>query len=182
MLDFLIQRWWILAIRGVVAVLFGLFAFFSPHLTLTYLVSLFGIFALADGFFTMGAAIALGWLTLFCEGVVGAAIALLVFVMPVTAHVMIVQFIIAWAVVTGVFELLGVYGLRKSISRAVQKGEWLLGAEGLLTIGPGGLCAAPPAPEVTTFMRTVGVYAIVSGVVFVLFAFNVRTWPHTTLG
>jgi len=59
MLDFLINRWWILAIRGVAAVLFGVFAFFSPHLTLGYLLSLFGIFALADGFFTMGAAIAL---------------------------------------------------------------------------------------------------------------------------
>lgn len=179
MLDFLIKRWWILAIRGVVAVLFGMFAFFSPHLTLSYLVALFGIFALADGFFTMGAAIALGWLTLFCEGVVGASIALLVFVMPDTARVMIVNFIVAWAVVTGGFELAGVYGLRKSINNAVKKGEWLLGAEGLLTIGLGVLAAALASAEVTTFMRTIGVYAVVSGVVFVAFAFNVRTWPHT---
>jgi len=180
MLDYLINRWWIVAIRGVVAVLFGIFAFLRPHVTLTYLVSLFGIFALADGFFTMGAAIALGWLTLFCEGVVGAAIAGLVFVMPVTANVMIVYFIVAWAIVTGAFELAGVYGLRHSISKAIKKGEWLLGAEGLLTIGLGVLAAALSTAEVTTFMRTVGAYAVVSGVIFVVFAFNVRTWPRTT--
>ena len=179
MLDYLINRWWILAIRGVVAVLFGIFAFVQPHLTLGYLVSLFGIFALADGFFTMGAAIALNWLTLFCEGVVGAAIALLVFVMPVTANVMIVYFIVAWAIVTGAFELAGVWGLRKSISAAIQKGEWLLGAEGLLTIGLGVLAFALSSADVTTFMRTVGAYAVVSGVVFVVFAFNVRSWPRT---
>ena len=178
MLDYLINRWWILAIRGAVAVLFGIFAFFSPHLTLSYLVALFGIFALADGFFTMGAAIALGWLTLFCEGVVGASIALLVFIMPDTARLMIVNFIVAWAVVTGGFELAGVYGLRKSISKAIRKGEWLLGAEGLLTIGLGVLAAALASSEVVTFMRTLGVYAVVSGVVFVALAFNVRTWPH----
>ena len=179
MLDYLINRWWILAIRGVVAVLFGIFAFVQPHVTLAYLVSLFGIFALADGFFTMGAAIALNWLTLFCEGVVGAAIALLVFVMPATASVMIVYFIVAWSIVTGAFELAGVWGLRKSISAAIQKGEWLLGTEGLLTIGLGVLAFALSASEVTTFMRTVGAYAVVSGVVFVVFAFNVRTWPRT---
>lgn len=179
MLDYLINRWWILAVRGVVAVLFGIMAFLQPHLTLTYLVSLFGIFALADGFFTMGAAIALNWLTLFCEGVVGAAIALLVFVMPETARVMIVYFIVAWALVTGGLELAGVYGLRKSISRAIQKGEWLLGVSGLLTIGLGVLAAALASSEVTTFMRTVGVYAVVSGALFVALAFNVRTWPHT---
>ncbi len=180
MLDYLVKRWWILAIRGAVAVLFGIFAFLQPHLTLTYLVSLFGIFALADGFFTMGAAIALDWLTLFCEGVVGAAIALLVFVMPDTARLMIVNFIVAWAVVTGAFELIGVWGLRHSISRAIQKGEWLLGAEGFLTIGLGVLCAALASSEVVTFMRTVGIYAVLSGTLFVALAFNVRTWPHTT--
>lgn len=178
MLDYLIDRWWILAIRGVVAVLFGIVAVLQPHLTLTYLVSLFGIFALADGFFTMGAAIALNWLTLFCEGVVGASIALLVFMMPATAQVMIVYFIVAWALVTGGLELAGVYGLRKSINRAIQKGEWLLGVSGLLTIGLGVLTAALASADTTTFMRTLGVYAVVSGVLFVALAFNVRTWPR----
>ena len=178
MFDYLINRWWILAIRGAVAVLFGFFAFLTPHLTLTYLVSLFGIFALADGFFTMGAGVALNWLTLFSEGFIGAAIALLVFVMPATAHVMIVYFIVAWALVTGTFELAGVWGLHRSLNRAIQNGEWLLGAEGLLTIGLGVLAAALASSDVTTFMRAVGVYAVVSGVVFVALAFNVRTWPH----
>jgi len=179
MLDYLINRWWILAVRGIVAVLFGIVAVLQPHLTLTYLVSLFGIFALADGFFTMGAALALNWLTLFCEGVIGSAIALLVFVMPATAQVMIVYFIVAWALVTGGLELAGVYGLRKSISSAIQKGEWILGVSGLLTIGLGILAAALASAEVTTFMRTLGVYAVVSGALFVALAFNVRTWPHT---
>ncbi len=178
MLDYLINRWWILAIRGAVAVLFGFSAFFAPQLTLKYLVSLFGIFALADGFFTMGAGAALNWLTLFSEGFIGAAIAVLVFVMPDTARLMIVYFIVAWALVTGALELAGVWGLHRSISRAIQRGEWLLGAEGLLTIGLGVLCAVLATSTVSMFMRTVGVYAVVSGVLFVALAFNVRTWPH----
>jgi len=177
-LDYLINRWWILAIRGAAAVVFGLLAVLTPQLTLGYLVSLFGVFALADGFFSMGAGAALNWLTLFAEGIVGAAIALVVFVMPVTARVLIVEFIVAWALVTGVLELVGVYELRKVVSRAITKGEWLLGAEGLLTIGLGVLAAMMAASEVTMFMRTVGIYAVVSGVLFVALAFNIRTWPH----
>lgn len=177
-LDYLINRWWILAIRGAAAVVFGLLAVLTPQLALGYLVSLFGVFALADGLFSMGAGVALNWLTLFAEGIVAAAIALVVFVMPVTARVLIVEFIVAWALVTGVLELVGAYELRKVVSRAITKGEWLLGAEGLLTIGLGVLAAMLAASEVTTFMRTVGTYAMVSGVLFVAFAFNVRTWPH----
>ncbi len=177
-LDYLINRWWILAVRGAVAVVFGLLAFLAPHTTLGYLVSLFGIFALADGFFSMGAGAALNWLTLFCEGVVAAAIALVVFVMPATARVLIVEFIVAWALVTGALELVGVYELRKVVSRVMTKGEWLLGAEGLLTIGVGVLAAMLAAAQVTTFMRAIGVYAMVSGVLFVVLAFNVRRWPH----
>ena len=171
MLDYLINRWWILAIRGVLAVAFGLFAFLQPNVTYAYLVSAFGVVALADGFFTIGAAIALNWITLFLEGVVGGAIAFLVFIMPAVAQVWIVYFIVAWALVTGTLEMIGVFGLRASINAAIKKGEWLLGTEGLLTIGLGVLALVFASADVTTFMRTIGV--------FVAFAFNVRTWPRT---
>ena len=59
------------------AAAFGVMALLAPDKTLAFLVSLFGIFALADGVFTMGAGFASNWFTLFLEGVVGGAVGLL---------------------------------------------------------------------------------------------------------
>ena len=129
MFDQLINRWWIVAARGTVAVAFGVMAFLSPDKTLTFLVSLFGIFAIADGIFTIGAGLATNWLTLFLEGVVGGAIGLLTVLFPAAAQLWFVYLIVAWAFVTGALELSGAYSLRKSATGPLQRGEWLLGCQ-----------------------------------------------------
>jgi uncharacterized membrane protein HdeD (DUF308 family) len=67
MFDELIRRWWIVAARGIVAVAFGVAALLAPAQTLAVLVSLFGVFAVADGVFTMGAGLSLNWLSLFLK-------------------------------------------------------------------------------------------------------------------
>ena len=96
-----------MAARGILAVAFGVLALVAPERTLVVLVSLFGIFALADGFFTIGAGLALNWLTLFLEGVVGGAIGLLTLLNPAATQLWFVYLIIAWATVTGVLERAG---------------------------------------------------------------------------
>lgn len=179
MLDQLINRWWIIAARGAVAVVFGVAAFFAPHTTMGYLVSLFGLFALADGIFTIGAGLALSWLTLFLEGVVGGAIGLLTFLMPVAAAMWFVYFIVAWAFVTGALELVAAYGLWRLTTRLLSEGEWLLGVSGVLSVAFGTIVAVRSTTDVTQFMWTVGAYALVSGAMLVVLAFNIRTWPRT---
>ena len=111
MFDQLIRRWWIVAARGVVALVFGAVAFLAPERTLAFLVSLFGVFALADGFFTIGAGLSLNWLSLFLEGVVGGAVGLLTFFYPPAAQMWFVYMIVAWAFVTGALEIAGAFGL-----------------------------------------------------------------------
>ena len=53
MLHTLARNWWALALRGLVAVLFGLLTFFVPAITLMTLVLLFGVYALLDGLFNV---------------------------------------------------------------------------------------------------------------------------------
>ena len=58
MLSVLTTNWWALAIRGILAVIFGILAFLWPGLTLTVLVLVFGVYAIADGIFSIVTAVA----------------------------------------------------------------------------------------------------------------------------
>jgi uncharacterized membrane protein HdeD (DUF308 family) len=82
------RTWWMLAVRGVAAVIFGLLALIWPQITLLALVLVFGAYALVDGAFSLVAAArgrelaggSRGWLIL--EGLLGVAagiVAIIVF-------------------------------------------------------------------------------------------------------
>ena len=176
MFDQLIRRWWIVATRGIVALAFGMAAFLAPERTLALLVSLFGLFAFADGIFTMGAGLSVSWLSLFLEGVAGIAVGLLTWLSPATAQFWFVYLIVAWAFVTGALELTGALGLRKMVNGPMVKGEWLLGVSGVLSLVFGALMSMRPEPDAAAFIWIIGGYAIVSGALLLALALNIRTW------
>ena len=176
MFDQLIRRWWIVAARGVVALAFGVAAFLAPERTLALLVSLFGLFAFADGIFTIGAGLSVSWLSLFLEGVVGMAVGLLTWLSPTFAQFWFVYLIVAWAFVTGALELAGAFRLRQMVDGPMVKGEWLLGVSGALSFVFGALMAMRPEPDAAGFIWIIGGYAIVSGALLLALALNIRTW------
>jgi len=178
MFDQLIHRWWIVAVRGSLAVAFGVAAFMAPERTLTLMVSLFGIFALADGFFTMGAGLALNWLTLFLEGVVGGAIGLVTLLAPAAAELAFVDLIVAWAIVNGTMELAGAYKLRTEVKATLVRGEWLLATSGVLSLVFGVVMAAQAPEPVVPLMWMIGGFAVMSGTLLTALALNIRTWPR----
>jgi len=176
MFDELIRRWWIVAARGLVAVAFGVAALLAPAQTLAVLVSLFGVFALADGVFTIGAGLSLNWLSLFLQGVVGGGVGLLTLFYRPAAEMWFVYFIMAWAVSTGGLELIGAFRLRQMVSGDMVNGEWLLAASGIFSLLFGGLVATQSDASSAAFVWIVGGYAIVSGALLLALALNIRTW------
>ena len=77
--EVLTRNWGLLALRGVAAVLFGLFTLFYPGISLAALVLVFGAFAFADGVFTVISAIANRrgephWVALLLSGIAGIII------------------------------------------------------------------------------------------------------------
>ena len=53
LLDHVARYWWLLALRGLLAVIFGVLAVIWPGITLLVLAVFFGAYALIDGIFAV---------------------------------------------------------------------------------------------------------------------------------
>jgi uncharacterized membrane protein HdeD (DUF308 family) len=170
--------WWLLLLRGVLAILFGVAAFAWPGLTLVTLVMFFAAYSFVDG--VVDVAHAVGhrkevehWGLLLIEGLVGIAFGVLAFVAPglttLVGGVIVALYIAAWAVITGVLRIIMSIRLCKEI-----EGEWLLGFSGVISILFGLIIMARPIAGVMALVWVIGAWAIVLGIALILFAFKVR--------
>ena len=169
------RYWWMLAIRGVIAVLFGIAAIVWPSLTALVLVYLFGAFALLDGIVAVVVsvqerAIAPGWWVLLIGGIVGILIGILTFFSPIVAALALLYLIAAWAIITGVLEIAAAFSMRRALAL-----EWTLGIAGILSILLGILLAFRPVSGILAVVWIIGVYAIVFGVLLIIRAFQFRS-------
>jgi uncharacterized membrane protein HdeD (DUF308 family) len=176
MVTMLARNWWVLAIRGVAAILFGIAAFVWPGITLAVLVLLFGAYALVDGIFAVIAGIAAHeeqhrWWLLILEGLAGIVIGVLTFLYPGITALVLLYFIAAWAIVTGAFEIAAAIRLRKEIVD-----EWLLVLAGIASMLLGILLMVLPGPGALALIWLIGAYALVEGVLLLLLAFRLRRW------
>ena len=178
MLPVLARNWWALALRGLAAILFGVLAFAWPGITLFVLVLFFGAYMLVDGIFAIVAAVrAAGeedrWWLLLIEGILGVLAGLVAFFWPGLTALALLYFIAAWAIVTGIMEIVAAIRLRQEI-----EGEWALGLSGLLSVIFGILLVVLPAPAgLLSLVWLVGAYAVATGVLLLILAFRVRSEP-----
>ena len=119
LVDELARHWWVIALRGLAAVLFGVLAFVWPGMTLAVLVLLFGAYALVDGILGILAAARGGTdhrLVMGLEGVVGVLAGLAAFVLPGLTALILLYIIAFWAILTGVLEVVAAVRLRHTIT------------------------------------------------------------------
>lgn len=130
----LARNWKSIAVRGVTAILFGIILIVLPGISLAALVSLFGFFALISGLLTIVAAIRQRrtdepWWLLLLEGILGIIIGIIVFSTPGFAGLFLVYLIAAWAIISGICQIVTAIQLRRQIP-----GEWLLAVSGVASI------------------------------------------------
>jgi uncharacterized membrane protein HdeD (DUF308 family) len=175
MLEVLARHWWVMAVRGVAALLFGILALIWPQITLTVLVLLFGAYALVDGVLALVTAFSRAgratgrrpWLIV--EGVLGIAAGVVTFVWPQITAVALLALIAAWAVLTGVIEIIAAVRLRREL-----QGEWLLALSGALSVLFGVLIVLWPGAGALAVVWLIGVYAIVFAITLLMLAFRLR--------
>jgi uncharacterized membrane protein HdeD (DUF308 family) len=178
MLTQLTRNWWAVALRGVVALLYGVIALVWPGLTLEILVLFFGAYALVDGVFAIIAAFTNRtghdrWWVLLLEGLVGIAAGIITFLRPGLTTFVLLYVIAFWAIVTGVLEIVAAIRLRKEI-----QGEWMLALSGIVSLIFGVLLLLFPATGALTVAWLIGIYAILFGVM--LLSLGLRLRKHGT--
>ena len=162
---------WSLALRGILAILFGLVAFFYTGQTLLALVYVFGVFALATGLVTLVAAVRAGeahqhWGWLAASGVVGILAGVASFVNPGISALAFVIVVATWAILTGVAEITFALALPQTLAH-----PWLTALSGLLSVTFGVLLAMWPASGAITLTWLIGIYALVDGITLLYHAF-----------
>ena len=177
LLQTLKRHWWVPVLRGVVAIIFGMMAFVYPGLTVAVLVLLFGAWVLVDGIFRIVGAIGhrssdpdWGWQLVI--GILGIIIGFLTFHAPGVTALALVIYIAAWALMVGVSEIVVAIKLRQEI-----KGEWFLILMGILSILFAIMLLWNPLPGALALVWLIGSYAIVFGVLGIIFGFRLRSLP-----
>jgi uncharacterized membrane protein HdeD (DUF308 family) len=169
------KSWWLVLLRGIFAILFGVLAFVWPGLTLIALVTLYGIYAIADGAVALYAALSGGapvsrWWLLFA-GLLGLAIGIVTLVWPGITALALLVCIAVWALVRGVFEIVSAIQLRKVIDN-----EWWLIGSGMLSVLFGVLMLAAPGAGAIALVWVIGAYSIAFGCLLVALALRLRSF------
>jgi len=163
------RRWWMLLLRGIIAIIFGLLAFAWPGLTLIILTALFGGYALVDGIFALVAGIHARWVVLALIGVLGIIAGLITFFFPGLTALTLLLIIAAWAIVRGIIEITAAIQLRKVIAN-----EWALILGGICSVIFGLILFARPAAGALAVIWIIGAYALIIGVILILLSLRVR--------
>ena len=169
-------HWWALALRGAIAILFGLAALLRPDIALEALILLFGAYALVDGVFSI-VGVFRGtrggtprWL-LFIEGVAGILAGLIAFVLPQLTAILLLYLIAAWAIVTGIAEIAMAFRLRREI-----RGEWAMIVGGCFSVLFGVILAViGPVAGLFSLIWLIGIYAVAFGIMLLFAGFRVRS-------
>jgi uncharacterized membrane protein HdeD (DUF308 family) len=175
MFDLLRRNWWALAIRGIIAIAFGLLAFFQPQLTLNVLVTLVAAYLLADGVsllvsFVRGDPDArrAGW-SVAVMGVLGIVAGVAAFVWPNITALTLLAVVALWAILTGIFQVVAAIRLRREIS-----GDLLMAIGGILSVAFGVYLLVNPSDGLLSLVWLVGIWAVAFGITNVVLAFRLR--------
>lgn len=178
MANLLKNTWWMLALRGALALLFGLMALAWTGVTLAALILLFGVYALVDGVSTGATAVAhrhmdRNWWLFLLAGVAGAIAGVLAFLLPSVTAVVLVYLIAARFLIVGGMEVAAAIALRREIS-----GEWFLILNGSLAVLLAIVLFVAPGAGALALVQVIGIFAILIGILLLVLAFRVRGWTH----
>ena len=171
------RAWWLVLLRGIAAIVFGLLAWAWPGATLITLALFWGAYVLVDGI----AALWSWWQArerrnamwqVILIGVLGVAAGIFTFLSPGITALALLLVIAVWAVANGVFQIAAAIRLRKEIDN-----EWLLILSGVLSVAFGVLMILFPGAGAMAVLWLIGAFAGAYRILLVFFAFKLKKLP-----
>jgi uncharacterized membrane protein HdeD (DUF308 family) len=175
MVQMLAENWWIFAVRGVAAILFGVLAFVWPGETIIVLALLFGAYALVDGIVLLAslirgdaAARRNAW-SVGLMGVLGVVAGIISVLVPQITALALLYVVAAWSIILGITQIFAAIRLRREI-----EGELWMGLSGLISLLFGLYLAIFPGDGLLSLAWLVGIWAVVFGILNLMLAFRLR--------
>src|SRR6516164_1130418 len=175
MVSALKQNWWVLVLRGIIAIAFGIVSFIWPGVTALALVFLLAAFAFVEGIFALIGAFGYGLpggqrLLMVLLGLLGLAVGIFAVARPGVAAVTIVIWVAWWAIIAGIIQIVVAIEMRKEIEN-----EWALIIGALLSIAFGILLLWRPLAGVITLAYLFGFFAIIFGIAMLSLGMRLRS-------
>jgi uncharacterized membrane protein HdeD (DUF308 family) len=176
----LAENWWLMLLRGLAAIAFGVIAFFWPGITLAALTYLWGAYAIADGAIAIWAAFNLSgadtgsrwWLGL--TGVIGVAAGIVAFAYTGMTALVLLMFIAVWAIIIGALQLYAAAQLWK----VIDNGWWLVFG-GLISIAFGVVLIGWPSTGALALIWTIAWYAVFFGCMLIGLSFELKKFKRS---
>ena len=168
----LARNWWLIALRGVLGVIFGVIALLMPITTILALVLLFSAYMIVDGVFAIYAAIRAAqqgesWSILVLQGIASIAAGAIAFFWPGITVLAFVLLIAAWSIVSGCLMLAAAF--------RTDRGRWWLALSGAAALLFGILMILAPLSGAVVLTWWLGAFAFVFGVTLIILAFQLRS-------
>ena len=175
MLQTLVKNWWLIALRGLVALVLGIIMLaMQPVAAAAFLVVFIGAYALVDGIFALVVGIInrpphrdRGWLVI--EGLIGILAGIAILASPLLAGVFIMYFIAFWALFTGLMEIIFAIAQWKQIPDA-----WLILLNGVFSLALGTLIMINVAAGAVLIVTIIAIYLVIFGVLLIAMGFSLK--------
>lgn len=171
------KAWWVLAVRGVIAIVFGVLALMWPALTLLLLVAMFGAYALLSG----AAAVMGAWRVrsaghglgdlwmIVVLGLVAIACGIIAVVWPAITALALVLIMGINAFITGILDIAVAIRHRDTVRHT-----WLMVLAGIVSIVFGVGVLVFPGAGALALVWLVSIYAIASGILLLAMGIQAR--------
>jgi uncharacterized membrane protein HdeD (DUF308 family) len=183
MSETLLHSWWLLALRGVIALLFGSAAIVWPAITLATLAALFTAFALLAGALWMFGAIGhrhadRRWWIMLLLGAFSVGAGVIAALQPALTILALVLLIGANALVSGTLDIVIALRMRKYMN-----GERLLVLSGVASVLFGLVVLLyPTGAGALALAYMTGLYALLTGALLLALSLQVRAWARLNGG
>lgn len=178
MLEAMIKNWWLISLRGLIALILGIFLLvMPPEQAALFIVLFIGIYALVDGIFALVVGIVnkpahrdRGWL--IAEGIIGILAGIAILSAPLMAGVFLLYFIAFWALFTGIMEIIFAIAQWKTLPD-----NWLVLLAGIISTVLGILVLSNIAVGAVMIIVMIAVYLVMFGVLLIAVGFSLKGTP-----